>query len=84
MASHTDGIELCVIFVRRPEIHVIGIVRSREDAQIFVQQKLAAIRSRMELVQDNDPKIQRLIEAEWMPVTVPNEPRLVFPEGEPK
>jgi len=82
--SHTNGIELCVIFVRRPEIHVIGIVRSREDAQIFVQQKLATIRSRLELVLDSDPKIQRLIEAEWMIVTVPSEPQLVFPEGEPK
>lgn len=84
MANHTDGIELCIVFVRAPDIHVLGIVRSPEDAQLFVQGKLGVIRSRAELVLDTDPRIQRLVQAEWVTVVVPNNPQLVFPHGEPK
>lgn len=73
-------IELCVLFTRKPEIKVIALVRSKDDARMFVEQKLALARSGVEIIPDESPKIKKWLDAEWTVISIPEETQYVLPD----
>lgn len=79
--SHTKGIELCIVFARVPEFHYLATIRSPEDARMLVQQRVAALRSLVELDGKERPAINRWLAAEAVTVVIPNEKLLLLPEG---
>lgn len=79
--NHTDGIQVCVIFTRKPEFHYLATIRSKEDAKMYVQQRIAQLQQRVELTGHESPALQRWLTAEAMVATMPNEPDLLLPNG---
>ena len=73
-------IELCVIFNRKPELKVLALVRSVEDARLFVEQKIAQLEASAEVFPDDSPRLLKWTEAETTTVSFPSEPNFVIPK----
>lgn len=81
LARLTEGQrELCVIFNRKPELKVLALVRTAEDARLFVEQKIAQLQASAEILPDDSPRLLKWTEAEWTTVSFPSEPNFAIPK----